>query len=80
MARTLIKNGEVIGPVGSALLDVLIDGEVIVAVFSPGAMGDVEQTCDRVLDAAGKYVIPGGIDAHTHMELPFGGTYASDTF
>jgi dihydropyrimidinase len=33
-----------------------------------------------VIDAAGKYVIPGGVDAHTHMELPFGGTYASDTF
>ena len=33
-----------------------------------------------VIDATGKYVIPGGIDAHTHMELPFGGTNASDTF
>src|SRR4028118_1469944 len=35
---------------------------------------------DTVTDAAGKYVIPGGVDAHTHMELPFGGTFASDTF
>ena len=33
-----------------------------------------------MIDATGKYVIPGGIDAHTHMELPFGGTAASDTF
>jgi dihydropyrimidinase len=80
LARTLIKNGEVIGPVGSAALDVLIDGETIAAVFAPGALGDLEPTCDRVVDASGKYVIPGGIDAHTHMELPFGGTYASDTF
>ncbi len=39
-----------------------------------------EEGCDRVIDAAGKYVIPGGIDVHTHMELPFGGTFACDTF
>ncbi len=37
-------------------------------------------TADRTIDAKGKYVIPGGIDVHTHMELPFGGTEASDTF
>lgn len=34
----------------------------------------------RRIDATGTYVIPGGVDAHTHMEMPFGGTYASDTF
>ena len=33
-----------------------------------------------VIDATGKYVVPGGVDVHTHMELPFGGTDASDTF
>ena len=33
-----------------------------------------------MIDATGKYVIPGGVDGHTHMELPFGGTFASDTF
>ena len=37
-------------------------------------------TADRIIDATGKYVLPGGIDAHTHMEMPFGGTFASDTF
>src|SRR5439155_16424902 len=33
-----------------------------------------------VVEATGKYVVPGGVDVHTHMELPFGGTFASDTF
>ena len=33
-----------------------------------------------MIDATGKYVVPGGVDCHTHMELPFGGTFASDTF
>ncbi len=37
-------------------------------------------SADQVIDASGLYVIPGGIDAHTHMELPFGGTFALDTF
>ena len=63
--------------------DVLIDGETIAAVLAPGSqlLGfDLEAAVDRVIDAAGKYVIPGGIDAHTHMEMPFGGTFASDTF
>src|SRR2546423_6058479 len=37
-------------------------------------------TAETTIDAAGKWVIPGGIDVHTHMELPFGGTFAKDTF
>ena len=41
---------------------------------------DLAASAEDVIDATGKYVIPGGIDAHTHMELPFGGTFASDTF
>ena len=59
----------------SSRQDVLIDGETIAAVLAPGsaALGD-RCNADTVIDATGKYVIPGGIDAHTHMELPFGGT------
>jgi len=61
-------------------MDVLIDGETIAALYAPGQVEAQGVTADRTLDATGKYVIPGGIDVHTHMELPFGGTNASDTF
>jgi dihydropyrimidinase len=81
--KTLIKNGTVVNSTGTASADVLIDGEAIAAVLAPGStlLGfDLESNVDSVIDATGKYVIPGGIDAHTHMEMPFGGTFASDTF
>ena len=73
--RTLISNGTVVNADGSYRADVLVDGETIAAV------GTVEGVnADRTIDAAGKLVIPGAIDVHTHMELPFGGTAAKDTF
>jgi dihydropyrimidinase len=77
---TLIKGGTVVSATGSSLQDVLVDGEKIAALLAPAssALGPIE--ADTVIDATGKYVIPGGIDVHTHMELPFGGTFASDTF
>ena len=81
--KTLIKNGTVVNATGTASADVLIDGESIAAVLAPGStlLGfDLEANVDMVIDAKGKYVIPGGVDAHTHMEMPFGGTNASDTF
>ncbi|MEZ5215401.1 MAG: dihydropyrimidinase [Ilumatobacteraceae bacterium] len=80
MARTLIINGTVVSATGRQPMDVLIDGETIAALYAPGQVTTHGVTVDRTIDAAGKYVIPGGIDVHTHMELPFGGTYASDTF
>ncbi|MBM3668671.1 MAG: dihydropyrimidinase [Actinobacteria bacterium] len=79
----LIKNGSVVLSTGAIQADVLIDGETIAAVIAPGdtSLGaNLEATVDKVFDARGKYVIPGGVDVHTHMELPFGGTFASDTF
>jgi dihydropyrimidinase len=77
---TLIKNGTVVNATGETRADVLVDGEYIVALLFPGSTALGEIHADTVIDAAGKYVIPGGVDAHTHMELPFGGTNASDTF
>ncbi|MGS2804815.1 dihydropyrimidinase [Nocardia sp. MW-W600-9] len=81
--RTFIHGGTVVSATGSQLLDVLIEDETIVAVLQPGstALGaDPAAAAETVIDATGKYVIPGGVDGHTHMQLPFGGTEASDTF
>jgi dihydropyrimidinase len=75
--RTLITNGTIVTAEGSYPADVLIDGETIAAIGT-GLAGMAQ--ADETIDAAGKYVIPGGIDVHTHMELPFGGTFAKDTF
>ena len=78
--RTLITNGTIVTADGSYPADVLIDGETIAAIGAGLAgMAGMAQV-DDTIDAAGKYVIPGGIDVHTHMELPFGGTAAKDTF
>jgi dihydropyrimidinase len=78
--RTLIANGTVINADGSTQADVLVDGETISAVGTGLAASGLAQNVDRTIDARGRYVIPGAIDVHTHMELPFGGTFAKDTF
>src|SRR5215470_12656889 len=73
--KTLIKNGRIVTAVDDYNADILVEDERVSVI---GARLDM--TADRVLDASGKLVIPGGIDPHTHMELPFGGTFASDDF
>lgn len=73
--KTLIKNGRIITAVDDYTADILIEDETISVI---GKTLDME--ADRVIDAAGMLVFPGGIDPHTHMELPFGGTSASDDF
>ena len=77
--RTLIKNGTIINADATTRADVLVDGEKI-ALIGTDLAAEVGATADRTIDATGKWVIPGAIDVHTHMELPFGGTFAKDTF
>jgi dihydropyrimidinase len=73
--RTLIKNGTIVNADATTRADILIDGEQIALI---GA--ELDTTADRTIDATDRWVIPGAIDVHTHMELPFGGTFAKDTF
>jgi dihydropyrimidinase len=75
--RALIKDGTVVTASDTFAADVWIENGKIAALAAPGTQVG---TADTTIDAKGKYVIPGGIDCHTHMELPFGGTTASDDF
>ncbi len=70
---SLIKGGTIVTASDTYQADVLIQGEQIVAI-GQGLAGDT------TIDASGKYVIPGGIDVHTHLDMPFGGTVSSDDF
>ncbi|MEE1735371.1 dihydropyrimidinase [Streptomyces sp. BE147] len=80
MSRTVIRGGLVITASDELQADVLIEGGRVVALAAHGTEAADSWSAERRIDATGKYVIPGGVDAHTHMEMPFGGTYASDTF
>ena len=76
MGSILIKNGRVVTAVDDYFADVLVEGEQVTRIGKgldapPGA---------EVIDAAGKLVIPGGIDPHTHLDMPFGGTTSADDF
>ncbi|MFI5749331.1 dihydropyrimidinase [Streptomyces sp. NPDC051644] len=80
MSRTVIHGGLVITASDEIHADVLIEGGRIAALAAHDTDAAESWSADRRIDATGKYVIPGGVDAHTHMEMPFGGTYAADTF
>nr|QDA77032.1 dihydropyrimidinase [Jahnella sp. MSr9139] len=73
----LIKNGEIITASDRFVGDVYCDDGKIVAV-GPGL--DKQRAGDTVIDASGQIILPGGVDAHVHMELPFMGTVSSDDF
>jgi dihydropyrimidinase len=73
--RTLITNGTIVTAVDEYPGDVLVEDERIAAI---GTTLDIP--ADERIDARGKYVLPGGVDVHTHLDMPFGGTTSADDF
>ena len=76
MKTILIQNGTVVNADGSVKADLLIDGATIKEVRA----GIPASAADKVVDATGLLVLPGGIDAHTHLDMPFGGSKSADDF
>ncbi|MEP7319426.1 MAG: dihydropyrimidinase [Panacibacter sp.] len=72
---TLIKNGRIITATDNYTADILIDGETISAIGN-----NLSVTADKEIDAAGMLVMPGGIDPHVHLDMPFMGTFSSDNY
>jgi dihydropyrimidinase len=75
VSTLLIRNGIVITATDLYEGDVFVDGDKIAAIGS-----SLQMNADRVIDAKRKYVVPGGIDVHTHLDMPFGGTTSADDF
>src|SRR5579884_1343192 len=73
---TLIQNGNIVTPERTYSADILIEGEKIKEI----APDLPSQNVDKRIDASGMYVLPGGVDVHTHLDMPFGGTVSSDDF
>lgn len=71
----LIKNGRIVTATDDYRADVLIEGETVSAI---GRNLDVQ--ADTVIDAEGRLVLPGGIDPHVHLDMPFMGTFSSDNY
>ncbi len=71
----LIKNGRIVTAMDDYRADLFIHNSTVDVIGR-----NLEMEADHVIDAKGKLVIPGGVDPHTHLELPFGGTTTSDTF
>ncbi len=71
----LIKNGRVITAVDDYMADVFIENETVTQIGK-----NLEMEADETIDASGKYLFPGGLDPHTHLDMPFGGTTSADDF
>ncbi|HEY6899907.1 MAG TPA: dihydropyrimidinase [Puia sp.] len=74
MMSLLIKNGRIVTATDDYTGDVYIEGEKVVAVGK-----DLPYSADTTIDARGLLVLPGGIDPHVHLDMPFMGTFSSDT-
>ncbi len=72
---TLIRNGRIITATDDYVADIYIDGEKIIAIGK-----SLSVHADTEIDATGKLVMPGGIDPHVHLDMPFMGTYSSDNY
>ncbi|MAS34015.1 MAG: dihydropyrimidinase [Anaerolineaceae bacterium] len=72
---TLFKNGTVVTASDMVRADVLVEGEIISLIGQ-----NIDAASHEVVDCSGKYLMPGGIDVHTHLELSFGGTVSNDDF
>src|SRR5919109_3939686 len=73
---TIIANGQIVTATDTYSADIAISAAKIDAI----GQNLPRQNAGRVLDAAGKFVFPGGIDVHTHLDMPFGGTTSADDF
>ena len=71
----LIKNGRIVTASESYIADVYTEGEKIIAIGK-----DLSYQANKIIDASGKLVFPGGIDPHVHLDMPFMGTYSSDDY
>ncbi|MEU7178042.1 dihydropyrimidinase [Streptomyces celluloflavus] len=82
VSRTVIRGGLVITAADEMHADVLVEDGRIAALAAHGSPSAASwhESADRTIDATGKYVLPGGVDAHTHFDFPFGGTSSADTF
>src|SRR5580692_155942 len=76
MSKVLIQNGTVVNADSTARADVLINGGVIKEV----RRGIPTTSAQTIVDATGLLLLPGGIDAHTHLDMPFGGSNSADDF
>src|SRR5258705_7064871 len=71
----LIKNGRIVTAVDDYHADIFVEKERVTTIGEK-----LEMNAEQVIDAKGMLVIPGGIDVHTHLDMPFGGTVSSDDF